>query len=196
MALPAFLGPFTPVPAPPALPAHAFAAIGGGAAQRLTFTMQVQQQSQWCWAATSASIDDYYGPAGTKSQCAIATGVLGGSCCTAPGSPACNQPYYLDVALSWVGHLAQPCIGTAIDLVAGGPGPASLETEINGGRPVGCHISWSGGGGHFNVIYGYDTGTQDVDVADPYYSTHTLPYAAFKTGYQGAGTWDASYLTS
>ena len=141
-------------------------------------------------------MNDFYGVAGSKSQCQIVSGVLGGTCCVTPGSAPCNQPYYLDIALRSVGHLAQPCIGTAIALGSAAAGSPSVEDEINAGRPVGCHISWSGGGGHFNAIYGYDTNTQDVDVADPFFSTHTLPYAAFQTKYQGTGTWDASYLTS
>lgn len=191
MSLPAFLGPFTALPPP----ARGFGPIGGGPAHSLAFTMQTQQQTEWCWAATSASVDDFYGPAGMKSQCKIVSGVLGGTCCATPGAGSCNQPYYLDIALTWVGHLAQPCIGTAIALASAGAGTPSIEDEINAGHPVGCHISWSGGGGHFNAIHGYDTNTQDVDVADPYYSTHTLPYAVFKTKYQSTGSWDASYLT-
>lgn len=192
MHLPPFLGPFTAV-APPV--GYALAPIGGGPSRRLTFTMQVQLQTEWCWAATSASVNDYYAPAGTKSQCQIASGVLGSSCCITPVSSACNQPYYLDIALTWVGHLAQPYIGAAIAFASPAAGTPSVEDEIDLGRPVACHISWSGGGGHFNAIHGYDTNTQDVDVADPYYSTHTLPYTAFLSNYQGTGTWDASYLT-
>jgi hypothetical protein len=171
MPLPSFLGPFTPI-APPA--AHSFGPLGGAGAATLAFSMQAQSQTQWCQ---------------------VATGVLGAGCCAAPSSGPCNKPWYLDAALTWVGHLAQPCIGTSIALGTGGPGTVSIEDEINGGRPVGCHISWSGGGGHFNAIYGYDTATGDVDVADPHYSIVTLPYTVFQTKYQGTGSWDASYLT-
>lgn len=194
MSLPSFLGPFAPVPAPHGH-GHALSPIGGGAAHSLSFKMQTQTQTEWCWAATSASIDDFYLRAGGKSQCQVATGLLGGNCCTTPGSSTCNQPYYLDLALTWVGHLAQPCILNAIPLASNGGAAPSVEDEIDAGRPIGCHISWSGGGGHFNAIHGYDRNTQDVDVADPFYSTHTLPYSVFQTKYQSTGTWDASYLT-
>lgn len=192
MQLPSFLGPFKPIPAATFAPSLAPAAAA--ASNSLHFTMQHQSQTEWCWAATSASIDAFYPTASPKSQCDVATGVLSKPCCASPGSPNCNKQYALDIALGWVSHLAQPVIRTSLSLahVAGAP---SVQDQIDQGRPVCCFIYWSGGRGHFNAIYGYDLNTQDVTVGDPLFSVHIVPYATLLAAYQGAGSWDASYLT-
>ncbi len=52
------------------------------------------------------------------------------------------------------------------------------------------------GGGHFNVIYGYDPVHQDVDLGDPWYGNQVLPLASLISNYQGAGSWDYSYRTN
>lgn len=184
MNLPAFLGPFTAVPTSAAV--AKFAAPLGGAAASLPFSMQTQQQTNWCWAATSTSVSLFYSAASAWTQCSVATQCLGGACCTQPGP--CNTVYYLDQALSATGNLASTALGALAF--------ASIKTEIDNGRPPCCHISWSGGGGHFNTIHGYDDATNDVDVADPFYGAQTLPYATFVNSYRGVGVWDYSYLTT
>src|SRR5436190_707981 len=47
--------------------------LAGGApmcGNPLRFTMQLQQQTQWCWAAVSVSINLFYHPASGQTQCA------------------------------------------------------------------------------------------------------------------------------
>jgi hypothetical protein len=190
MPVPKFLGPLISIPiSQPPQPAPAPAPIGGAGANCLSFSMQSQQQSEWCWAATSASISAFYGPGSPATQCQIAASCLTLACCSQPFPSTCNQAYYLDRALTVVGHLAAPPSSGALPF-------ASVTNEINAGRPLGCHITWSDGSGHFNAIYGYDASVFDVDVGDPYYGNQTLPYSAMTNSYQGSGVWDYSYLTS
>jgi hypothetical protein len=40
---------------------------------RLDFTMQHQQQTNWCWAAVSTSVALFYDPVSTWTQCAVAS---------------------------------------------------------------------------------------------------------------------------
>ena len=71
--------------------------------------------------------------------------------------------------------------------------------EINRNRPVCCHIAWDPNNpdnGHFNVIVGYDSLHQDVDICDCLFGDQTLPYVKFLSAYQTNGTWDYTYLTS
>ncbi len=198
MSLPAFLGPAVaiPLPAAAAMLLQPAPPAGGAAARTLAFTMQTQSQTQWCWAATTSSVATFFGhPAPAPTQCQVATNCLGGTCCQTPGSAACNVPFFLDRALTSSGNLA----GTASGAVGFGPvapAAASVVDQIDAGRPLGCHISWNGGGGHFNVIYGYDAANQDVDVADPSFGNQTIPYATFVASYRSAGCWDFSYLTN
>jgi len=181
MPVPNFLGPLVPVVLSPPL--------GGGAPSNvLAFSIQAQQCSEWCWAATASSFAAFYANAAGMTQCQIAGSCLGISCCSTPVPMPCNQPGALDQALQVVEHLAAPPAPTPYSM-------ASLQSEIDGGRPVCCHIKWSDETGHFNAIYGYDAGVGDVDVGDPYYGNQTTPYTTLQTDYQSAGVWDYYYLT-
>jgi hypothetical protein len=161
---------------------------------QLAFAMQSQLQSNWCWAAVSASVAQFFGSASPSGaawqQCSVANAELGQTtCCTNGTTSACNQDWKLDLALTRVGHLAGP-------VVVGPVAFTDVEGEVDGGRPVGVRIGWYGGGGHFVVISGYDdtNGGQQIDIEDPYYGPSTYDYNTFQSGYQsGAGQWTHTY---
>jgi hypothetical protein len=161
---------------------------------QLTFSMQAQQQTNWCWAAVSASVASYFntpGPSGTPwQQCEIASAEFAPvSCCPNGSAPACNRDWYLDKALTRVNHLASPATSGAASF-------PYIQQQINSNCPVGVRIGWIGDGGHFVVVSGYDdtNGNQMVDVEDPIYGPSVYDYNAFCTGYQsGAGTWTDTY---
>ncbi len=157
--------------------------------QRLTFNMQTQQQTNWCWAAVSTSVALFYDPSSTWTQCAVANGEMGETtCCTSGGSAACNQTWYLDLALQRVGHFDN-WSGGAMSF-------ADVRSEIDVGRPLGVRVGWSGGGGHFLIIDGYlADATQSVGIEDPWYGPSDMGYAAFSTSYQTTGSWTHSYET-
>jgi hypothetical protein len=191
MTFPSFLGPLTPVlplipPITAASPIGGGAPVGGAAPNSLGFAMQTQQGSNWCWAATASSVSCFFNPASTWTQCAVADACLQNNCCAAPAP--CDVTYSLDVPLSQTGNLQ----GTPF------PGPdttAGVQAEIKAGRPVCCHISWQGGGGHFVAISGYDAATGDVFVVDPLGTSVSLPFGTFVSSYQGSGGWDYTYNT-
>ena len=176
-------------PLPRSLRLKALAAGAGGAptcTNPISFTMQPQQQTEWCWAAVSTSINLYFNPASGQTQCAVANVAMNQSTCCQDGSSAqCNQPWFLDQALQIVGNLN-----------AWSPGKAALATvkaEINGCRPFCLRIAWNGGGGHFVTVYGYSW--WGINIADPWYGTSAVPYATFPSTYQGGGTWTDNYTT-
>jgi hypothetical protein len=110
------------------------------------------------------------------------------TCCVDGSTTQCNQAWYLDRALTRVGHLKSMSTGAAV--------AAKLALELGGKRPVCCRVGWSGGGGHFLAIDGLDvTGPAMLTVQDPIYGTSSMDYAAFQTAYQGIGTWTHTYLT-
>jgi hypothetical protein len=152
--------------------------------------MQAQQQSNWCWAAVSASVAVFYSAATAwAQQCQVASAELGQTCCPAGVNPgACNVPWYLDRSLTRVGHLNN---------WAGAPATmAQIQTEINAGRPLGARIGWASGGGYFVVLSGYSARAGNfVTVDDPIYGHSTLPLATFQSSYQGSGSWTHSYWT-
>jgi Papain-like cysteine protease AvrRpt2 len=158
----------------------------------LCFTMQYQEQTQWCWSATATSIAHYYNATSIWTQCSLVNEELGRSdCCTNPSSGDCNKPWMLDTVLTRVGHLAS--------FVGGSTSFAGVCTELDNGRPLGVRIGWSGGGGHFNVIgcYTYSPlGMQSLQIEDPFYGTSVWDYDTFRTAYQGSGSWTHSYKTN
>src|SRR5918911_1240122 len=71
----------------------------------LPFNMQPQQQTNWCWAATSTSVDHYYDPGSGWTQCGVADGELGRTdCCGAGAAGPCNVYGTLDTSLQRVGN--------------------------------------------------------------------------------------------
>jgi len=158
----------------------------------LCFTMQHQEQTQWCWSATATSVAKYYNTASTWTQCRLVNAELGRTdCCSAPSSSDCNQPWTLNTVLTRVGHLAS--------LTGGSTSFADVRAEIDNGRPLGVRIGWSGGGGHFNVLSCYTWHRrpllQSVQVEDPWYGTSVWDYNTFRSAYQGTGSWTHSYKT-
>ncbi|HTR34698.1 MAG TPA: papain-like cysteine protease family protein [Bryobacteraceae bacterium] len=153
------------------------------------FQMQPQLESNWCWAAVSVSVERYFAPQSSLSQCQLAGKLLGrNDCCL--GSAACNQPEFLEDALDKAGRPPsdiKPPLGFD-----------DIRQQIDAGKPVCARIAWDGGPrGHFVVICGYHqlpTGEQLVDVADPFYSGSTVDFQEFATAYQGSGQWTDAYL--
>lgn len=157
--------------------------------KQLAFNMEAQTQSNWCWAATSTSVSHFYWALSTWTQCLVANAELGlSNCCNSSVPAPCNVPWYLDRALTRTRNFVSVT------------GPASFQQvrdEIDAGRPVGARIGWSGGGGHFMVIYGYSVvaGTNYFDIDDPIYGKSHLSVADFSSHYQGSGTWTHAYFT-
>lgn len=155
----------------------------------LSFTMQAQTQSNWCWAATSTSVSRYYWFLSRWTQCRVANAELTlTGCCGTPVPTPCNVPWYLDRALTRTGNFVR---------ITGPASVAAVRAEIDANRPVGARIGWSGGGGHFMCIYGYTRiGSLDYfDIDDPIYGKSHLPVSTFSNKYQGSGTWTHTYFT-
>ncbi|MEU8034550.1 papain-like cysteine protease family protein [Streptomyces sp. NPDC049099] len=132
------------------------------AAKRLDITMQAQQNSNWCWAASGNTIASWFGRAYTQNQfCDAAFNRPQGSACG-------NWQAALDDvqnALDWMG--INP--GT---YVRGYLRYSTVQNEISANRPIETRIEWSSGGGHMHVLYGYDTSGTQVYWGDPWPSNY------------------------
>ncbi|SIO43845.1 Papain-like cysteine protease AvrRpt2 [Rhodovulum sp. ES.010] len=158
--------------------------------KQLNFDMQLQTQSNWCWAATATSVSHFYWRFSSWTQCKVAGAELDRTDCCDLAVPApCNVPWYLDRALSRTDNF--------VSYMSGQASFATIKAEIDAGKPVGARIGWNGGGGHFMVIYGYGkVGTTEyLDIDDPIYGKSHLTVADFASNYQGSGTWTHTYFT-
>ena len=151
---------------------------------------QHQQQTEWCWAATTVSISVFYDPASTWTQCTLVNKAFGQTtCCTNGSSSACNQGWWPNLSLPITGNLSS-YTSTSAPL-------ATVISEINAGRPILIAIWWYGGGGHNPAIDGYD----NCNSASPtmkYRSVlrpSTQDFNSFPSTYNGGASWGNTYYT-
>ena len=162
----------------------------------LTVPLVVQQQNQWCWAASCRMILSYYGY--SSSQCAMANWCFYQSnCCSNlvfdPNAPitACNKPNLIygysrdmqDVLVNW-----GPIYGVGY---ASALSWSTVQSESNAGRPFVIGFTWTSGGGHALVGRGY-SGT-DVYYNDPWPGKGYM-YANYNWAVSAADHfWDESF---
>jgi hypothetical protein len=164
--------------------------------------MERQKMSEWCWAAVSVSIDRFFRPDSTHTQCEIAGAALDVQCCD-NGKPAQRERCNIPIAI-------YPVLGRLHLLAAAMRGPlgfSRVKKEIGAGHPICVLIKWldkqgkPGDRGHFIAINGYrvtPSGTQFLSIADPYFGASEIDYLQFRDpqgGYRdGRGVWIASFL--
>ncbi|GHF66658.1 hypothetical protein GCM10010218_55320 [Streptomyces mashuensis] len=156
-----------------AVPTTANAAAGDQgatprAARNLSITMQAQEKTNWCWAASGNTISTYLGRTYSQNQfCNAAFGRQQGSTCPNNQATLGN----VQNALDWAG--IEPG-----RYVSGWLRYPTVKTEIDAGRPVETRIQWSSGGGHMHVLYGYDDSNSTVYWGDPWPSNSRYNWAS------------------
>ncbi|MEV7598815.1 papain-like cysteine protease family protein [Kitasatospora sp. NPDC089797] len=132
--------------------------------QQNGITMLKQEKTQWCWVASGLTIAKFQGFGSTQTD----------FCTRAQPSNGCNnQPATLgDMARGW-GSLGMTRTGTGLNSAATFD---QVYTDVKASRPVAARIGWTAGGGHMNVVYGYDTDKKTVAVADPWPDTATYTW--------------------
>lgn len=189
--IPGFLGPLISVRltrgSPPALMKSPSALL----AVPITIPIVVQSQllRNWCWAAVTASVRDWYREFNAKPQCAVASEMLAMDCCPpgpdVPSNPR-NREYNITTALG--SNAALPVIAQSLM-------PDQIVQSINQQRPICCAIQWPNTRYHFVILAGYLPGTAEVIIRDPLFGQTQLLLNQFSTAYRGTGRWAASILT-
>ncbi|MEV0193870.1 papain-like cysteine protease family protein [Kitasatospora purpeofusca] len=154
-----------------ALAASAVLLAAGGTARAEAgydqITMLKQEKSQWCWSASGLTIAKFQGYGSTQADfCKRASSYAGGPSCD-------NQPARLeDMANAWYDlGMANP--GTGLVRAASF---AEVTSDVKAARPIGARIGWKSGGGHMNVVYGFDTSNNTIAVGDPWPDTTTYTW--------------------
>jgi hypothetical protein len=162
-----------------------------GSSFYLELKEQPQQESNWCWSATTVSITIYYDPASPWTQCTLVNKAFNQTtCCQNGSSNNCNQPWYGDQALSITGHL-NSATGGSLSLSA-------VMQQMRDSRPISIAIYWNGGGGHNPAIDGFDATDPTapvIEIEDPIFGHSTQDFNSFPTTYQGGAKWGNSFLT-
>lgn len=152
--------------------------------QNIGLRMQFQETSQWCWIAVGTSVNHFYNPASTATQCQIMTTIgqninnfpkntsacpSAASVASVPGLAAILADPYSSAA-EYV--LDNPKLGIPSEYIKSGgvsdalkvrgnwasdTGSMTLDqiaSEVNAGRPVCVDIDWNGGPQHVVAIAG------------------------------------------
>lgn len=156
-------------------------------AQYLSVPQVIQEQNEWCWAAVSKAILDYYGV--NKSQCQIADYARtviswrdfgSENCCVNP-SGLCNYWNYnwgnagsIQDILRHFASIENHGVGSALSL-------SEINSEIGGGRPFVIRWGWKSGGGHF--VIGHGISGSNLSYMDPWFGEghHTASYSWVRT---------------
>jgi hypothetical protein len=130
-------------------------------------TMQHQEKQQWCWVSAGLTIAKFQGFGSTQTDfCERASQHFNKVSCD-------NKPATLgDMAGAWA-DLGMKHPGKGLNRAASF---AEIKSEVDAGRPVAARIGWKQGGGHMNVVFGYNEEEGTVAVADPWPDTTTYTW--------------------
>ncbi|EDM35386.1 hypothetical protein PBAL39_12990 [Pedobacter sp. BAL39] len=170
------------------------AALKGGQPDSLVgFPIQQQRMSNWCWAAVTSSVCEFYnGPVLTQRQI-VAQVKNKPICATSPPIPFCNDTADIGQAFNHVGHLHQNFNGPL--------SPADVIHFLSNHHLIGCQLYMpSLGGGHAVLIYDAYSDSQGnlfLRVADPADAMLlSISHQKFLQNYRGVGgQWRRSYTT-
>ncbi len=148
--------------------------LGSASSQILNVPEVIQEQSQWCWAAVSKCVLDYYGHEDEQCEIAEYTRITAtwhdfGSvnCCEDPGQ-GCNYWNYnwgyegsIEQILNHFAGIETNNMGEALNF-------SQIEQELINGRPFLFRWGYTSGGGHFLV--GHGLSGNNIHYMDPWYN--------------------------
>jgi hypothetical protein len=129
-------------------------------AQILNVPLVIQEQTNWCWDATSKCVLDYFGFINT--QCTIAEYTrtvatwhsFGTTNCCVNANLGCN---YWNYNWGYPGSIADILVhfgNLYVNNMSTYLSTSQIQTEMTAGRPFIFRWGWYSGGGHFLVGYG------------------------------------------
>ncbi|EFF88224.1 conserved hypothetical protein [Streptomyces sp. e14] len=138
--------------------ASATAASAATGKNVLNISMQQQENTNWCWSASGNTIASWFGYKYTQTQfCNAAFNRPQGSSC--PNNQATLEDD--QTAFRWMGLSSGTVTSSAISY-------SSVQRQIDAQQPMMARIQWSSGGGHAEVLYGYDASKSWVYWGDPW----------------------------
>ena len=145
-------------------------------AQILSVPRVIQEQDQWCWAASTKCVLNYFND--TVSQCSIADYTrsvstwhnFGTSPCCSDATAGCNYWNYdwgtsgsMEDILSHFGNIS---VKDTADLTV-----LDVISQFRNGHPFIFRWGWYSGGGHFLVAHGVSVTVSNINVSymDPWF---------------------------
>lgn len=157
------------------------------------FLIERQLMSNWCWAACTKSVCEFYGTnPGITQKRLVATALKLPACNTTRFFPACNKGFDLGISLDFVGHLQGDPVNSSLS-------ENDVAVALKRGI-IGCQLDVPSIGGHAVLIISGrrdPSGSLFVHVADPSdASILTMSYLKLRNNFRGlGGRWIRSYFT-
>lgn len=124
-------------------------------------TVNLQCQSEWCWAAVTRAIGDGVFEQ-VRTLCEVVSTTRKSRCCEASDCRSaiarCNQQTRVQDALDAHGY--------GYTIVDGRASFERVTDEIRAGRPVPIIVEWDQGGGHVFTVVGVNAEDSQLLVAD------------------------------
>ncbi|HOH79806.1 MAG TPA: C39 family peptidase [Candidatus Cloacimonadota bacterium] len=140
-----------------------------------------QTQTQWCWAATSQAMLQYYGYYFTQNEIAQYGTDGANEWNWLWGSTTNPTRRGIDLIMQYFANLSTSPYGRSLSL-------AESASFIDADRPFYVRWGWDSGGGHFLVAHGVESST--MYLMDPWYGPTINSYAWTLSG--GGHTWTHS----
>lgn len=152
-----------------ALAAAAVPGTADAAALRLGISMQAQEMSNWCWAASGNTVAAFMGRNYTQNQfCNLAFNrSINSSCPNSQATLADDQTAFRKIGINPGNYVYAHLYYWAI------------VREIDARRPVIARIQWTSGGGHMEVLYGYDDSSNMVYWGNPWPSDYRYNWSTY-----------------
>ncbi|GII95521.1 papain-like cysteine protease family protein [Sinosporangium siamense] len=128
---------------------------------KLNFVQQEQQKSNWCWAAIGNSVAAYhgYGQYSQNQFCNMAFGNqdINLACPNNQATLAEDQRAFRRIGMRQPGYYSANYLAFS-----------AVVREIDAHRPILTRVQWKAGGGHMEVIFGYDRRSNSVHWSNPW----------------------------
>ncbi|MCA9917510.1 MAG: C39 family peptidase, partial [Anaerolineales bacterium] len=167
--------------------------------QVLPVYVEEQQKQNWCWAASTLSVIEFYDPMNQLTQSQIVTKKYG----TEADQGAWMNDYLKDYYPHHLDHSyflkdrADLGKGTFISKEDQELDCDFLRKQINNGNPMGLDIQWANGGGHAVMLTGIQPRTGELIINDPWSGLVFITYEDFVNGkYLTNGSWNAVFTTT
>lgn len=153
------------------------------------YVVDRQLQSNWCWAAVTASLARFYQEDHFADQVKLVSGILKKEyCCSGNGCSTCNRPWYVGEALDHVDVLQNAM-----------PYPVSkkeLMEELICNRPVVIVVKWHHAAtGHILVVSGFNRSHQFLTWDSRGPDMRLVSFEDLCAGYEGRSEWVNTFFT-
>jgi hypothetical protein len=185
--------------------------------QNIGLRMQYQETTEWCWIAVATSINHFYNPASTATQCAIMTTIGQNINGFAKNTSACPSAAAVAKVPGLAAILANPYgpsaenvlnntvlgipteyiksggVGDALNVHGnnGGGGTLTLDlvaSELNAGRPICVDIQWNGVNAGQHVVAIAGVLNDQLLICDPANGESVIQFEDFPATYSGGAS--------